>query len=103
MNYKRIVAARLNSGTVFELEDGMFCLIDHNLYTTKAKYSFYTENLIWDELWQNPESLPSGNCDADIAVLKSLTPPDEYYGFGKNKYEKMLENKKRIAELSDGR
>lgn len=103
MNYKRIVAAHINSGTVFELEDGMFCLVDHELFTDRAKYAFLAENLIRDGYWQSPKDLPDGNCDEDIAVLKSLTPPDEYYGFGKERYDRLFENKKKIEAEMAGR
>lgn len=103
MNYKRIVASHIGGGTVFELEDGMFCLVDHELYRDKAKYAFLAESLIRDGYWNNPDELPAGTCDDDIAVLKNLNPPDEYYGFGKDKYERLLENKKRIMASMAGR
>lgn len=38
MNFKRIVGAWLGHGTVFELEDGMFALVDHEVSTSEARY-----------------------------------------------------------------
>ena len=37
MNFKRIVGAWLGHGTVFELEDGMFALVDHEVSTSEAR------------------------------------------------------------------
>ena len=34
MNFKRIVGAWLGHGTVFELEDGMYALVDHEVSTS---------------------------------------------------------------------
>ena len=86
MNYKRIVGAWRNHGTVFELEDGMFALVDHELSTSDARYSSIAGTLLHGYV-EKPENLPAGNCDADVAVLKTLEKPDPYYGMRKERYE----------------
>ena len=45
MNYKRIVGAWRNHGTVFELEDGMFALVDHELSVSIPAKSLDITNL----------------------------------------------------------
>ena len=89
MNFKRIVGAWLGHGTVFELEDGMFALVDHEVSTSEARFSAIAGSLLRGYA-ENPENLPVGNCDADIAVLKSLEKPDPYYGMGKERFEAQL-------------
>lgn len=89
MNFKRIVGAWLGHGTVFELEDGMFALVDHEVSTREARYSATAAGLLRGYA-ETVESLPSGNCDADIAVLKALKKPDPYYGMGKDRFEAQL-------------
>lgn len=89
MNFKRIVGAWFGHGTVFELEDGMFALVDHEVSTQEARYSATASSFLrgYAEL---PENLPAGNCDKDIAVLLSLEKPDAYYGMGREQYEAQL-------------
>ena len=89
MNFKRIVAAWLNHGTVFELEDGMFALVDHEVSTREARYSTIASNFLRGYA-ESPENLPVGNCDKDIAVLHSLEKPDAYYGMGRERYEAQI-------------
>ena len=86
MNFKRIVGAWLGHGTVFELEDGMYALVDHEVSTSEARFSALAGSLLRGYA-ENPENLPVGNCDADIAVLKALEKPDPYYGMGKERFE----------------
>ena len=89
MNFKRIVGAWLGHGTVFELEDGMYALVDHEVSTSEARFSAIAGSLLRGYA-ENPENLPVGNCDADIAVLKALEKPDPYYGMGKERFEAQL-------------
>ena len=89
MNFKRIVGAWLDHGTVFELEDGMFALVDHEVSTREARYAVTASSLLRGYA-EPPENLPAGNCDADIAVLKALEKPDPYYGMGKERFEAQL-------------
>ena len=76
MNFKRIVGAWLGHGTVFELEYGMFALVDHEVSTSEARFSAIAGSLLRGYA-ENPENLPVGNCDADIAVLKALAKPGD--------------------------
>ena len=46
MNYKRIVGTWREHGTVFELEDGMFALVDHEMSTSDARYSAIAGTLL---------------------------------------------------------
>ena len=46
MNFKRIVGAWLGHGTVFELEDGMFALVDHEVSTSEARFSAIAGSLL---------------------------------------------------------
>lgn len=99
MNYKRIVAARLRTGTVFELEDGMFAYVNHECSTTEAKYHTVADFFLHHSYFEAPESLPVGNCDIDIAVLKSIEKPDEYYGLGKEQYDRLIVMRKSFEKL----
>ena len=91
MNFKRIVGAWLGHGTVFELEDGMFALVDHEVSTSEARFSAIAGSLLRGYA-ENPENLPVGNCDADIAVLKALE--DHYIAASRyQSYLSMLEDK----------
>ena len=96
MNFKRIVAARTGNGTVFELEDGMFAFVNHEVSTTEAKYHTMADYFLHHGYFEAPDNLPEGNCDKDIEVLRSLEKPDEYYGFGKERYEFMLKQREMI-------
>ena len=89
MNYKRIVGAWIGHGTVFELEDGMYALVDHDVSTSEAHYAAIAGSLLRGYA-EKVENLPIGNCDADIAVLKNLKKPDPYYGMGKERFEAQL-------------
>ena len=57
--------------------------------TSEARFSAIAGSLLRGYA-ENPENLPVGNCDADIAVLKALEKPDPYYGMGKERFEAQL-------------
>ena len=68
---------------------GMYALVDHEVSTSEARFSALAGSLLRGYA-ENPENLPVGNCDADIAVLGALEKPDPYYGMGKERFEAQL-------------
>lgn len=96
MNYKRIIAARIGSGTVFELEDGIFALVDHEVSRDCARYSVYADAFLRHGYFDPVEQLPEGNCDEDVKVLLALKKPDNAYGFGEERLKKMLAHREQI-------
>ena len=100
MNYKRIIAAHHGSGTIFELEDGVYALVDHEVSEEFAKYSVYANAFLRHGYFFELHELPEGNCDADIRVLTALPKPDNAYGFGEERLRQMLEHREKVrAEL----
>lgn len=98
MNYKRIIAAHHGSGTVFELEDGMYALVDHEVSRDSAKFSVYANSFLRHGYFYPVEELPEGNCDADIHVMLSMPETTDYYGFGKRRLDQMLEHRERLRQ-----
>lgn len=96
MNYKRIIAAHHGSGTIFELEDGIYALVDHEVSTQIARYSVYANAFLRHGYFFPPGELPEGNCDADIRVLLSLSKPENGYGFGEERLKRMLEHREQV-------
>lgn len=97
MNYKRIIATRNGNPTIFELEDGMFALVNHACKGC-VQYSPFADTFLKFGYFDPPEALPAGTCDADIAYLLSLPEPDKNYGYPEEQLKLMLKRRDQLRQ-----